>query len=212
MLLFVVVITLEKFIYMTTLLIVRSLRTSLEFMTSAEFRSFLRKHESRTGLKRLTERENPRALELSSIPSWLPRSKLAKSWVRAHWLERLPGRRPLHSLLPQRAAHACYQKDVPSSSARLYPPRGQGGPSTAPTGGHGLQSPHTSVVWYPPAAIKVTDGLGRGWNKQGRGGEDKWGPSASQGTALLTSPHLHFLSGAQAGVAVSKLPPLSPTH
>lgn len=89
---------------------------------------------------------------------------------------------------------------------RDAPSEGPGCRPTAPTGGPGVHSPLQSAAWkaegspwYPPTAPGgdqkeqregAPDRSGRGWDWQGRAGEDRRGPSARQGDDLLTSSHL----------------------
>lgn len=85
---------------------------------------------------------------------------------------------------------------------------------SAPSGGrHGFRSPFRAwrgeaaglpgIRQQPRAATKVINQLGRGSGRQGRGGEDRQGQAPRQGTVPT------FLTGAQAGAAISGPLPLS---
>lgn len=128
-----------------------------------------------------------------------------------------PSRAPGPRWLPERA---------PRRQRATPPSEGRGRRSTAPTGGPGVHSPLQSAAWkvwgspwYPPTAPSgdlneqregAPDPSGRGLGWLGRAGEDRRGPSARQGAALLNSSHVTIPPGAQTGAAVSRQLPLFP--
>lgn len=203
-------------------LIVRSFRARLEFMLSADRVPKLCCERMNHVLASRSSKEG-KILEhwgcLRSLRDELEASVPGADSEHPGW-EGCQELGPLRSLLPGSPAYPGFQRD-PTSPSATAPSSDRGGQSTAPTGGRGVQSPLLSAAWrgcgFPrcqPAAARgdpcdqrkgASDWLGRGWGWQGRGGEGRREPSARQGTALLTFPHLHFLPRAQDWV-----PSLSP--